>query len=382
MSDLRRTGALVTIISSALACLVLTPSSSMASDRDPRIVHGHPTNTVSFPWQAQLTIKNKFLCGGELISPTVVLTAAHCLAIASSPDQVQVTLGRDRTFEGGVTQVAAAIYVNPGFQASRLDFDWAFAVLSSPAPSQFTPIKIAGPNETALWNPGSAATVTGYGTTSENGDLSKTLREVTIPILGDDVCGSSSSYGRKFDPSAMLCAGDPQAGKDSCQGDSGGPLVVKADDGSFRLAGIVSFGRGCAEQRFPGIYTRIADPALSAQLVQQLNQQPTTAGYPYLGSGGACVTATTSARQATSQARRADRAETRAQRGLTRAQAQTSRARKHFRTHPSPATRHQLAAAEVAQRNAAAALHTDQRLAKQAQKSATRATAQAATACA
>jgi trypsin len=386
VADLHRRTALVAILAAGmlapLASTLLSPASALASDLEPRIVDGLPTTTATHPWQAQLVIKGRFLCGGELISPTVVLTAAHCLDLATSPGQVRITLGRDHSARGGVVETVSAIYVNPGFQKDTLAYDWAFAVLSTAAPSQFTPLRIAGPDETALWGPGRAATVTGYGTTAENGELSRTLRAITVPVLGDGVCGSPSSYGRDFDPAAMLCAGDPQKGEDSCQGDSGGPLVVQADDGSPRLAGIVSFGRGCAEPRFPGIYTRIADPALSSQLVQQLDAQPATAGYPYLGSGGACVTTTAEAGRAGRKSRRADRAEGRARRALVAAQAGVDRARQHDRSDPGLATEHRLTVAVAARRHAATAVHAARREARQARKAAARTTIQASAACA
>jgi hypothetical protein len=92
-----------------------------------------------------------------------------------------------------------------------------------------------------------------------------------VPLVSDASCGASTSYGSDFDPGTMVCAGDPPGTafpRDTCQGDSGGPLYVP-DFGStpanprFATAGVVSWGFGCADTRFPGIYTRIGEGALN-----------------------------------------------------------------------------------------------------------------------
>uniref|UniRef100_A0A3Q1EUP0 trypsin n=1 Tax=Acanthochromis polyacanthus TaxID=80966 RepID=A0A3Q1EUP0_9TELE len=79
------------------------------------------------------------------------------------------------------------------------------------------------------------------------------LQEVNVPIVTNSDC--SNSYGGITDN--MICAGLTEGGKDSCQGDSGGPLVSK-NDSIWVLAGVVSFGNGCAEPNFPGVYARVS----------------------------------------------------------------------------------------------------------------------------
>ena len=90
-----------------------------------------------------------------------------------------------------------------------------------------------------------------------------------MPIRTDQACGA---YGAAFVPLTMVCAGaaDPPNSSDTCSGDSGGPLLV--DDGSaFVLTGVVSFGNGCNEQGFPGVYTRVGAQPLNAWVRGQIN---------------------------------------------------------------------------------------------------------------
>ncbi|XP_033608825.1 trypsin-2 [Cryptotermes secundus] len=98
--------------------------------------------------------------------------------------------------------------------------------------------------------PGAMAVVTGWGATQEGGGASRILQKVELPIVSKDRC-----RGLYDDlPDHQICAGHPETGgKDSCQGDSGGPLVV-----SGRQVGVVSWGYGCAQPRYPGVYTEVA----------------------------------------------------------------------------------------------------------------------------
>jgi secreted trypsin-like serine protease len=104
-------------------------------------------------------------------------------------------------------------------------------------------------NDTTSYQPGTNATVLGWGRTGEEAPASPTLRSVVVPVIADAECGRESSG---FNANSMVCAGYPDGGRDACAGDSGGPMVV---DG--RLVGIVSFGEGCARAGNPGYYTRV-----------------------------------------------------------------------------------------------------------------------------
>lgn len=91
------------------------------------------------------------------------------------------------------------------------------------------------------------------GNTQNSNESSETLRAAIVPIVNQAYC--NKQYDGAITP-RMICAGIQEGGKDSCQGDSGGPLVDE-NNGNLRLVGVVSFGRGCAQPNYPGVYARV-----------------------------------------------------------------------------------------------------------------------------
>jgi len=254
-------------------------------DEDPssRIVGGTPTTIAQWPWQTALLFDpsivpgtgfDRQFCGGSLVAPNVVVTAAHCafdvidMDGGFDPVFFDVVTGRTvlSSTEGqeiGVTQyfVFTDAAGNPLFDGDTAHgWDAILVQLSSNSSSQT--INLAGPNETAAWAPGKAAFATGWGALTEGGAFPDDLRQVQVPIIADTTCGSPTVNDGLFIPQLMVCAGDLAGGRDTCQGDSGGPLVVPLD-GEFRLVGDTSFGIGCARPNKPGVYGRVAaDPLL------------------------------------------------------------------------------------------------------------------------
>jgi hypothetical protein len=291
----------------ALAVVMTTLAlAAPATATDDRIVGGAPATVQQYPWQVAVASNDattpgngydRQFCGGTLVAPTIVITAAHCTFDFPGPvgsgfnpaNEFEVFTGRTTlsSSEGQAIDVAQLYYFEgspgaPVLQAQASDpspstgqlynpetGEWDAVFLQLAAPSTTgSPIKIAGPDETALWAAGEPALISGWGDLEEGASLfPDQLYAAQISILTDADCGA---YGADFVPSTMVCAGVVAGGTDTCQGDSGGPLVVRAFErgkavSTVRLVGDVSFGIGCARAGLPGVYGRLAaDPMRSA----------------------------------------------------------------------------------------------------------------------
>ncbi|MGK8522917.1 S1 family peptidase [Nocardia asteroides] len=216
------------------------------------IVGGADATTAQYPWLAAigtpllLTRPSGQFCGGALIAPDQVITAAHCVAVAQPLAQtLTVTFGRDDLRgQDGNTVPVKDIRVHPGFRTSGggatvYHDDVAILTLNQPQP---------GPTITIAAPASGTGTILGWGATSETDETNTRLHAASVPLVPDAEC--AAAYGPDFDPRSMLCAGGSTA--DTTQYDSGGPLLV---DG--RLAGLTSWGEGTARPGFPGVYTRL-----------------------------------------------------------------------------------------------------------------------------
>jgi trypsin len=295
------------ILACALAAALSFVPSAAASDPQPKVVGGQATTIQAWPWQVALACEpgsspqclgNGFFrqfCGGSLVAPDIVITAAHCvydkdpLVLAFEPaGHFEVFTGRTAlsSSQGEEIDVAEVYYFiddgtgNPTLQTQSetqvdpdselfdpISFEWDVAFLRLESTSTSETIKLAGADETALWDPGRSAYVSGWGDLAEDAqDYPDDLHAAEIEMIADETCGSGASYGAGFVPETMVCAGVLEGGVDTCQGDSGGPLVVPINGGGFRLVGDTSIGEGCARPNKPGIYGRIADDPMRSAL--------------------------------------------------------------------------------------------------------------------
>ena len=268
--------------------------SSAPADATPRIVGGNPSDIGKYPWQAKLLIETEegsFFCGGTLIHPFIVMTAAHCLRDESGFYQpieyIEALMGGTGLYEGE-TIYAADYWANNDYDPianfpQRFLNDVGFVVLDTP--SLGPRLQLAGPDERALWTPGQLAFVTGWGDTSEGGSLSPVLKEAQLPIVADETCVRPEIDTTRVDPLTMLCAGDLGGGPSICQGDSGGPLLSPIDGGGYRVVGITSWGFGCARPNKPSVFARVGADPLQAYVREMIPfiERENAIPAPYLG---------------------------------------------------------------------------------------------------
>ncbi|XP_036446361.1 transmembrane protease serine 9-like [Colossoma macropomum] len=224
-----------------------------------KIVGGQDASPGSWPWQASLQTDGAHFCGGSLINSNWVLSAAHCIDSNSSAT-VTVHLGEQSlgiSNPNVTSRSVSQVIVHPSYNSDTKDNDIALLQLSSSVTftNYITPVCLAAAGST-FFN-GTLTWVTGWGDIASNVSLSSpwTLQEVQIPVVGNRKCNCLHGVGQITDN--MMCAGLLAGGKDSCQGDSGGPLVSKQNS-VWVQAGIVSFGEGCAQPNYPGVYTRVS----------------------------------------------------------------------------------------------------------------------------
>jgi V8-like Glu-specific endopeptidase len=227
--------------------------------RLPAISGGAPTAIATAPWDVAL-IQRDTLCSGSLISPIWVLTAAHCMKGVQAGDIAAYSGLSDITQRGPANQMAVVgVFTHPQWDPATYANDLALLQLQTPVAQSANVRVIPLPDsaDPATWPAkGSAAGISGWGSTSVTGQASSVLQGASVQVLGGPADSQCGKYGSSFSSTRSICAGMPAGGIDTCQGDSGSGLVVALGDVPT-LAGVTSAGEGCAEADFPGIYTRV-----------------------------------------------------------------------------------------------------------------------------
>lgn len=243
-----------------------------------RIVGGDTAQPGAFPHLVGVAnfFGNIPFCGGALINERYVVTAAHCVqgrffntikVIANKhlrkkdPNQMDIPL--------------SAIIRHPGYSRKSLANDLALLrtkesmrryMRQGPLRPICLPTARCGSPTFDACFVDRQVTVAGWGSLNEGGShwtqkapKPKELQKVVLTVIPNKPCKEAYRPLNLSVTTAMLCAGYPGGGRDTCQGDSGGPLMIRRDDARLALAGVVSFGKGCAKAEYPGVYTRVSD---------------------------------------------------------------------------------------------------------------------------
>lgn len=233
--------------------------------RTARIVGGSEATPGDYPWMGALVDSSEssaydgFLCGVSLIHSGWAVTAAHCvkdmfwgIEFELDPEDIDVVLGiHDLKNDSGERIHVKRIIPHPSHSLLTSDSD--IALLELEADSQYEPISLIQKDAVIE---GRDAVITGWGVTTDClCQASRTLQEASVPVVSNETCREAYSDEKISDN--MLCAGYSEGGADTCGGDSGGPLIVQ-DRNTWRLAGITSWGEGCGEPGYYGVYTRVS----------------------------------------------------------------------------------------------------------------------------
>uniref|UniRef100_A0A8B9FX27 Peptidase S1 domain-containing protein n=1 Tax=Amazona collaria TaxID=241587 RepID=A0A8B9FX27_9PSIT len=211
-----------------------------------KIVGGTDASRGEVPWQVSLKEGSRHFCGAAVIGDRWLLSAAHSHVGTTSLN------GTD----GGAVKVnVTRVIPHPLFNPIMLDFDVAVLELATPLVFNKHIQPVCLPLAAQEFAAGQQCVISGWGNLQEgNATKPEVLQRASVGIIDQKTCDFLYNFSLT---DRMICAGFLEGKIDSCQGDSGGPLACEVTPGTFYLAGIVSWGIGCAQAMKPGVYSRI-----------------------------------------------------------------------------------------------------------------------------
>lgn len=298
----RPLGRLLGALLAVAIVLGLAPVAAAAPRSNPRVINGTDLVAGDFPFLVALADPNRMstasgfdaqFCGGALLNPYTVVTAAHCVSDeqrrVSAASNIEILFGSSLQAAPGSGVMVTHVQVHPDYDPKSMDNDIAVLTLASPiGTGTITPLS---PQEAGALVAGTPVRAAGWGRTSVSQETYPDGAKVaTLTVLPDAMCGDDGEYtlngidftGFSADDahaSTMICAGGVDGNGsiiDTCVGDSGGPLVM-GSGADARLVGIVSWGDECASN-YPGVYTRVS--AMQPFLLAAGALAPTAAPVP------------------------------------------------------------------------------------------------------
>ncbi|XP_069858024.1 coagulation factor VII-like isoform X1 [Dipodomys merriami] len=244
-----------------------------------RIVGGRVCPKGECPWQAALIVQGQLLCGGILLTPSWLVSAAHCFDKIHTWRNVSVVLGEhDLSEVEGTEQVRwmAQLIIPSKYIVGKTDHDIALLRLHRPVVLSDYVVPLCLPKR--AFSEGTLASirfswVSGWGQLLDRGATTLELMAVDVPRMLTQDCLEQSRQTPESPALTenMFCAGYLDGSKDSCKGDSGGPHATLYR-GTWYLTGVVSWGEGCAAVGHVGVYTRVS--RYTEWLIKHMSSRP------------------------------------------------------------------------------------------------------------
>ncbi|KAB0805036.1 hypothetical protein PPYR_02006 [Photinus pyralis] len=226
---------------------------------DGRIVGGDNANIEDYPHQVSLQVLDIHNCGASIIARNLVLTAAHCTSDYET-SYLSVRCGSSIMEKGGQVLKVAQKFDHPNYDPTRTDYDLSVLRLVGEIELS-SKAKIIDLVPKYIQEGGRSAFVTGWGALYTDGPSPQQLQVAKVYEEDREACGKA--YRGKITDRMICFKAD---GRDSCQGDSGGPLV----NGGYQI-GVVSWGYGCADARYPGVYSHLNNAVLRKYILDHIN---------------------------------------------------------------------------------------------------------------
>ncbi|XP_034232209.1 trypsin delta-like [Thrips palmi] len=236
---------------------------SMPAHKKMQIVGGTSADIKDFGHQISWLRLGRHMCGGSIISPDYVVTAAHC-CVDVNLNISEIVAGSTLIPNRGRGQTTQIVEVHPHPDFDAMSYTCDVALLKVSPPFKFDEVvrPIAIVDVATAPKTGDQVYVTGWGKLSEFATAAATiLQKVKVQMKDFDTCRNRYAEIPMVLTETTFCASAD--GKDACQGDSGGPLIQRTEHKDF-LLGIVSSGKGCALKEFPGLYTDLRSEKMRA----------------------------------------------------------------------------------------------------------------------